>query len=236
MSELNRLSSLQPALREIHRVSDLLTESGAQKWAYAVKSVPFQKNERLTGSDWLEAWNWRAAKTFIELIDDHQKLKQLFDERHLLEKTLSQTYQELIAEKTWLGVYNNSPNDIRQALQAYLNAIQSMGSGNGIRAISFRKDARKAMQRAYKAVPCWILPQWRVAETIPPEIGLFDLVIIDEASQSDIWALPALLRGKKLLVVGCWRRLRIDHPYRLKLDYKIKFKYFSNQWPKLKSH
>jgi very-short-patch-repair endonuclease len=28
------------------------------------------------------------------------------------------------------------------------------------------------------------------------------LVIIDEASQSDIWALPALLRGKKLLVVG----------------------------------
>lgn len=31
---------------------------------------------------------------------------------------------------------------------------------------------------------------------------MFDLVIIDEASQSDIWALPALLRGKKLLVVG----------------------------------
>ena len=29
-----------------------------------------------------------------------------------------------------------------------------------------------------------------------------DLVVIDEASQSDIWALPALLRGKKLLVVG----------------------------------
>jgi superfamily I DNA and/or RNA helicase len=28
---------------------------------------------------------------------------------------------------------------------------------------------------------------------------LFDLVVIDEASQSDIWALPALLRGKKVL-------------------------------------
>ena len=38
----------------------------------------------------------------------------------------------MISEKTWLGVYDNSPNDIRQALQAYLNAIQSMGSGNGI--------------------------------------------------------------------------------------------------------
>ncbi len=29
-----------------------------------------------------------------------------------------------------------------------------------------------------------------------------DLVIIDEASQSDIWALTALLLGEKLLVVG----------------------------------
>ena len=47
-----------------------------------------------------------------------------------------------------------------------------------------------------------MLPQWRVSETIPPEVGLFDLVIIDEASQSDIWALPALLRGTKMLIVG----------------------------------
>jgi very-short-patch-repair endonuclease len=37
---------------------------------------------------------------------------------------------------------------------------------------------------------------------VPAELGLFDLVVIDEASQSDIWALPALLRGEKLLVVG----------------------------------
>lgn len=77
-----------------------------------------------------------------------------------------------------------------------------MGSGTGVRAIRHRATARAAMLRAYQAVPCWVLPHWRVSETLPPEIGLFDLVIVDEASQSDIWALPALLRGKKLLVVG----------------------------------
>jgi very-short-patch-repair endonuclease len=63
------------------------------------------------------------------------------------------------------------------------------------------------MTRAYRAVPCWVLPEWRVSETIPAEVGLFDLVIIDEASQSDIWALPALLRGKKVLVVGDERQV-----------------------------
>ena len=43
---------------------------------------------------------------------------------------------------------------------------------------------------------------YRVSESLPAELGCFDLVIIDEASQSDLSALPALLRGKKALVVG----------------------------------
>jgi very-short-patch-repair endonuclease len=46
------------------------------------------------------------------------------------------------------------------------------------------------------------MPHWRVSETLPAEIGQFDLVIIDEASQSDLWALPCLLRGRRLLIVG----------------------------------
>ena len=37
---------------------------------------------------------------------------------------------------------------------------------------------------------------------MPADLGIFDLVIVDEASQSDLWALPAILRGKKILVVG----------------------------------
>jgi very-short-patch-repair endonuclease len=46
------------------------------------------------------------------------------------------------------------------------------------------------------------MPHWRVSETLPSELAMFDLVIVDEASQSDLWALPALLRAKKLLIVG----------------------------------
>ncbi|WP_265286989.1 PIN domain-containing protein [Verminephrobacter eiseniae] len=33
------------------------------------------------------------------------------------------------------------------------------------------RRAREAMRWAYQAVPCWLLPQWRVCETIPAEIG-----------------------------------------------------------------
>ena len=48
-----------------------------------------------------------------------------------------------------------------------LSAAQAaaMGSGTGVRAVRHRKTAREAMVGAYKAVPCWVLPQWPVPWT-----------------------------------------------------------------------
>ncbi|MGW8390471.1 AAA domain-containing protein [Pseudoduganella sp. HUAS MS19] len=202
-AELARLNKLEPALRTIGAVTDQLSAAGAPQWALRLRTVPAKEDyDAQIPANWRDAWNWRLAVQFLDTIDGHARLRQLFDERRVLTSKLSRTYQELVAEKTWLGVFNNSPTSVRQALQAYLNAIQAMGAGTGVRAVRHRKNARDAMLRAYQAVPCWVLPQWRVSETIPAEVGLFDLVVIDEASQSDIWALPALLRGKKLLVVG----------------------------------
>lgn len=201
--ELSRLNSLRNALVDIDRVTALIDAAGARKWAARLRTVSVVGDaDPVLPARWREAWAWRVAYLFLEKIDVHKKLRVLFEERRTLTASLSRTYQDLVAEKTWLGVFNNSPQSIRQALQAYLNSIQAMGAGTGIRAVRHRRHARDAMRKAYMAVPCWVLPQWRVSETLPPEIGLFDLVIIDEASQSDIWALPALLRGKKLLVVG----------------------------------
>ncbi|RJG05356.1 DUF559 domain-containing protein [Noviherbaspirillum cavernae] len=202
-AELGRLVSQRPWLDEINRASSAVEAAGAVNWATRVRTEPATPDlDPMVPTKWLEAWNWRQAVMFLERIDGHHKLRELFEERKTLTTALARTYQDLVAEKTWLGVFNNSPDSVRQALQAYLNAVQAMGSGTGVRAIRHRKTARDAMVRAYQAVPCWVLPQWRVSETIPSEVGLFDLVVIDEASQSDIWALPALLRGKKLLVVG----------------------------------
>lgn len=202
-TELNRLTALRPDLDEISRVSAAIHATGAIKWGTRVRTQrASQDHDPYIPIRWHEAWNWRWAVMFLDRIDGHHKLRELFSERMTLTTALASTYQELVAEKTWLGVFNNSPDAVRQALQAYLNAVQAMGSGTGVRAVRHRKTARDAMLRAYQAVPCWVLPHWRVSETIPPEIGLFDLVIIDEASQSDIWALPALLRGRKVMVVG----------------------------------
>ena len=202
-AELARLNGLMPSLAEIRRVTRLVGQAGATQWAQRLATVaPQGEPDAVLPLRWREAWQWRLAFQFVDAMDVHKKFRTLFEERRVLTASLSRTYQELVAEKTWLGVFNNSPQSTRQALQAYLNSVQAMGAGTGIRAVRHRRHARDAMQKAYMAVPCWVLPQWRVSESIPAEMGLFDLVIIDEASQSDILALPVLLRGKKLLIVG----------------------------------
>jgi very-short-patch-repair endonuclease len=203
ISELIRLGSLRPELDQITLVSAEIEKSGAPLWAARIRTQPAEtEHDPVLPSDWREAWEWRCAAALLDSIDVHHELRSLFEQRKMHTTSLSRAYQELVAEKCWLNVFNNSPDSVQQDLKRYLNAIQAMGSGVGLRAMRYRRDAQEAMTRAYRAVPCWVLPQWRVSETIPSEIGLFDLVIIDEASQSDIWAFPVLLRGEKLLIVG----------------------------------
>jgi very-short-patch-repair endonuclease len=91
---------------------------------------------------------------------------------------------------------------VQGALMRFVSSVAKIGKGTGKRAPRHRRDAYRAMQDCYGGVPCWIMPTWRVSESLPSDFGSFDLVIIDEASQSDITALPAILRAKKLLIVG----------------------------------
>src|SRR3546814_14807429 len=55
------------------------------------------------------------------------------------------------------------------------------------------------------------MPHSRVSESLPAELGIFDLVIVDEASQSTLSALPALFRAKQILVVGDDKQVSPDN-------------------------
>ncbi len=91
--------------------------------------------------------------------------------------------------------------ETKAALVASVRALERTERGGKL-AAAHRRKAREAMAKCHDAVACWIMPTWRVAEQIPAAFGQFDLVIMDEASQSDISELPVLLRAKKVLVIG----------------------------------
>lgn len=64
-----------------------------------------------------------------------------------------------------------------------------------------RQEYLTAFDQCCRFIPCWILTTSQISDYLPAE-GLFDLVIVDEASQSDVTVLPGMLRGKQWLIVG----------------------------------
>ena len=203
VSELSRINKLSSYLGEIENIADKISKSGAPKWAIALKTEPLlEVDDKLTPVDWFETWKWKQRKQYLHEIDGREQLKSLSDRRSTLDNDLKRTFSHLVRLKTNIGLHQSMTERVQGALMRFVSSVAKIGKGTGKRAPRHRRDAYRAMQDCYSGVPCWIMPTWRVSENLPSDFGSFDLVIIDEASQSDITALPAILRAKKLLIVG----------------------------------
>lgn len=203
IAELDKLRKLSNHFNSITEVSEKILSSGAPDWANKLKTEPLASTEdNLTPIDWYDSWQWKRREQYLKEIDSREELKELSAKRSRLDVDLKRSFSELIQKKTSIGLHLNMTERVQGALMQFVSAVSHIGKGTGKRAPRHRRDAYKAMQECYSGVPCWIIPTWRVSEILPSNFGSFDLVIIDEASQSDITALPAIMRAKKLLVVG----------------------------------
>lgn len=203
MEELRRVLSLAGSLKTISDVTQLIESSGAKKWAMKLRTEAHPgAHDALLPDNWREVWRLCRLVSFVDKIDGRHELKRLSKLRMDLEHDLAKLYQDAVNKRTWLKLAEKATHDVRAALEAYRSAIKKIGKGTGIRAGRYRQDARFAAERANGAIPCWIMPHYRICESLPASFGCFDLVIIDEASQSDLTALPAILRAKKVLIVG----------------------------------
>jgi very-short-patch-repair endonuclease len=203
LGRLGHIRSLEPLYDRIIATTQAIALAGAPVWAERLRTEAVQDDsDPVAPTDWLEAWEWATQLTYLEAIGATADLVRLHSERLETEKALREGFAALVKERTFYNLAATMKGSAKAALQGFANTIRRLGAGTGQRAVLHRQNARQAMQGCFDAVPCWIMPTWRVSEQLPPELGSFDLVIMDEASQSDARELPALLRGKKILVVG----------------------------------
>jgi hypothetical protein len=89
-------------------------------------------------------------------------------------------------------------------LMRLVSAVSNSGGvgPDSARSARYRADLASALTDCAASVPCWIMPAWRVSQCLPATVRSFDLVVIDEASQSNVSAILPLLRGTRVLVVG----------------------------------
>ena len=143
-----------------------------------------------------------------------QKLKDLAEKPYfnlqadILEKSeeLKKLTTDLVTKKTWYNIIKFIEEKdnlaISQALKGWKQTVQKIGKGTGKNTNIHKKNAKEKMLLCQKVVPAWIMPLNKVFDTLNPVENKFDIVIIDEASQSDISSLILLYMAKKIIIVG----------------------------------
>jgi hypothetical protein len=99
-----------------------------------------------------------------------------------------------------------APNASAATRRAVAGLATALRAGRGVRREALRRLDGEAL---VKALPLWVGTLRDVEDLLPTTPGLFDLVIVDEASQVDQLRLaPALLRGRRAVIAGDPRQLR----------------------------
>lgn len=75
-------------------------------------------------------------------------------------------------------------------LIGWQQSMKRLGKGTGKYAYKHRKDAQIHLNYIKNRIPCWIIPLYRVWDTVKPEKEIFDFIIVDEASQIGFEGIP----------------------------------------------
>lgn len=152
--------------------------------------------------DFDKAWDWLRADAWLREFEQTHDEYQLQRDHEDLDKRIGKILAKLASEKSWLSCLSSITEVQRQNLMAWSHAIKKIGKGTGKHAEKHRKEAEGYMVECRGAIPAWIMPMFRVTESIKPDKEIFDVVIVDESSQSGPDALSLFYLAKKCIIVG----------------------------------
>jgi len=193
--------------------------------AFSTVSTVYSKlsgNERMYGADILGV----SAKTNMDdrtsndsiykyILNDHL---QRFDASH---KDIMQQiwdFDSIVADmdRKIVEKRNLSKDKVEEVFQEnlkYITESKRRGDINRIVESKRKWNLNKFIARygyeLFKGVRVWLLTPEVVSEILPMEMGIFDLLIFDEASQMYVEkGIPSIFRAKKVVVAGDHKQLR----------------------------
>jgi very-short-patch-repair endonuclease len=195
VAEVGRLWTIRDGALRYGELSDRLAAVAPQ---WAVSGEPFPDS----GEAALRAWRWRQAQTWFDEVvgaADPAAVGRHLERRR---ERIRRLTHELVVASAWLEVSLTLDDRRKAALADWTAALRKIGKGTGKSAAHWQAAAQRAMAEAVTAVPVWIMSIDRALEQFRGGEPLFDVVIVDEASQADIFSLPVLSLAHRAVVVG----------------------------------
>lgn len=116
--------------------------------------------------------------------------------------------------------------EVKQRFAEIRGELQSCGNSVEDHPKKLQKALRECFPLLLKEVPLWATSNLSVGRNIPRSAGVFDLLIIDEASQCDIASvIPLLFRTKRAMVVGDPMQLPHVSTLRRDIDQRLRKKF-----------
>lgn len=199
---LEHLHAVARSVADRERIGAELRQS-APELASAIAADPAAEiwDSRLKSYE--DAWRWEMTRRWI-LAQDTEDPNALKIRLNDVEQRIRQEVELLAAERAWGHAV--SPDRItpgaRANLTQYAQLVTKLGKGTGKYAMQQRAAIADAMDRCRPSVPVWIMPLYRIAEQVRIEPNLYDVVIVDEASQAGLEASFLQYLAPKMVVIG----------------------------------
>ena len=201
--QYRRLVELHGLRDDLNRRDEQLARLGraAPAWAPAIRDRCEPHNDGVVPGDAEAAWLWRQLNEELDR-RGQTSLQEIQRKIERLDEELCRVTVNLIDHRAWASQVRRVTQDQKQALVGWCDTVRRIGKGKGKWADQGRREAARLMADCRSAVPVWIMPLSRVVENFDPRSTRFDVLIVDEASQSDAFALLALSMARKVVVVG----------------------------------
>ena len=147
------------------------------------------------------AWEWAQANTWMREYVELNEYSLVYNEKRFLSEEETHLLK-LATFKAIRACLERLTQEKVQALVAWQQAMGRLGAGTGKYASRHRRSAQRALDQCRDTIPAWIMPLNSLYETIAPRPGMFDVIIVDEASQCNLDSLLLYYIGKKVIVVG----------------------------------
>ncbi|WP_044641230.1 AAA domain-containing protein [Risungbinella massiliensis] len=199
--ELAELEKAEPAYRKFQEYLDLLKES-APSWLATVLEQSSRGEVVTIPMDIEQAWMYSQLTYYVEKVPHSGELRHLEKRYHELQNKEEKLVRKLISYSAWVELLEKTTEVEKRSLITWLQLMRKINAGSGKHMEQYRQEAKKELKNCKNAVPIWIMPVQKVMENFYLDDQPFDLIIVDESSQSSLFSLSLLLRSRKFMVVG----------------------------------
>ena len=165
--------------------------------------------------EWILSWKkqqlafeqLRQMKTTATTSPAYTELKKQLT---LLHKHYIAISQSLLQQK-WVNTFTEAPIQEKQYILSYFSFLdqQEKPKKDQTTYRTLQTQRVRSLQKIIKFLPVWVVTNLSAKQSFPLKNNIFDLLIIDEASQCDIIsALPLFYRARNVVIIG--------DPYQLK--------------------